>query len=128
MRDSFGRDITYIRVSVTDRCNLRCVYCMPAEGIRLLDHRDILSYEQIESLWPVHGSVLVRDGIACFVAGRSAFVDGGLRLWRLDARTGKAVSETAIDERNPATGKNMQELVKWLNMPVGRPDVLSCDG
>lgn len=47
MRDSFGREITYLRVSVTDRCNLRCLYCMPAEGVRLLDHRDILTYEQI---------------------------------------------------------------------------------
>ena len=47
MRDSFGRDITYLRVSVTDRCNLRCVYCMPAEGVRLLGHGEILSYEQI---------------------------------------------------------------------------------
>ncbi len=47
MRDSFGREITYLRVSVTDRCNLRCLYCMPAEGIRLLEHGEILSYEQI---------------------------------------------------------------------------------
>ncbi len=47
MRDSFGREITYLRVSVTDRCNLRCVYCMPPEGVRLLAHSAILSYEQI---------------------------------------------------------------------------------
>ncbi len=47
MFDSFNRQIDYLRVSVTDRCNLRCTYCMPAEGIRLKDHADILSYEQI---------------------------------------------------------------------------------
>ena len=47
MFDSFGRDLKYLRVSVTDRCNLRCVYCMPAEGVKLLRHEDILSFEQI---------------------------------------------------------------------------------
>jgi len=90
--------------------------------------RRMMAHEQIESLWPVHGSILVRDGIAHFVAGRSIFVDGGMRLYRLDAGTGKVISETVLDERNPKTGKNVQELVKWLNMPVGLPDVLSCDG
>jgi cyclic pyranopterin phosphate synthase len=50
MRDAFGREIEYLRVSVTDRCNLRCVYCMPEEGIRLIPHAHILSFEQIESI------------------------------------------------------------------------------
>lgn len=50
MRDSFGRDITYLRVSVTDRCNMRCIYCMPAEGVPLLAHEDILSFEKIEAV------------------------------------------------------------------------------
>jgi cyclic pyranopterin phosphate synthase len=47
MKDPFGREITYLRVSVTDRCNLRCRYCMPAEGLKMLRHEDILSYEEI---------------------------------------------------------------------------------
>lgn len=47
MYDSFNRRIDYLRVSVTDRCNLRCTYCMPAEGVPLLSHDDILSYEEI---------------------------------------------------------------------------------
>lgn len=45
--DSFHRPINYLRVSVTDRCNLRCVYCMPLEGIDTLSHTDILRYEEI---------------------------------------------------------------------------------
>ncbi|MBU0494322.1 MAG: GTP 3',8-cyclase MoaA [Chloroflexi bacterium] len=45
--DSFARPINYLRVSVTDRCNLRCVYCMPAEGIDLVRHEDVLRYEEI---------------------------------------------------------------------------------
>ncbi|MEA3345258.1 MAG: GTP 3',8-cyclase MoaA, partial [Chloroflexota bacterium] len=45
--DRYGRAITYLRISVTDRCNLRCVYCMPAEGIHLRSHEEILRYEEI---------------------------------------------------------------------------------
>ena len=47
MRDQFGRTIEYMRVSVTDRCNLRCVYCMPPEGVPCLSHGDILTYDEI---------------------------------------------------------------------------------
>ncbi len=47
MIDSHNREINYLRVSVTDRCNLRCVYCMPKEGLSLLGHDDILRYEEI---------------------------------------------------------------------------------
>ena len=47
MFDSFGRNIHYLRVSVTDRCNLRCVYCMPAEGVPFVPHERILSLERI---------------------------------------------------------------------------------
>jgi cyclic pyranopterin phosphate synthase len=45
--DSFRRGINYLRVSVTDRCNLRCIYCMPSEGVPLIPHGDLLSYEEI---------------------------------------------------------------------------------
>lgn len=47
MKDSFSRNIDYIRISVTDRCNLRCIYCMPKEGVSFLPHKEILSYEEI---------------------------------------------------------------------------------
>ncbi|MBX4262317.1 GTP 3',8-cyclase MoaA [Clostridium estertheticum] len=47
MRDSHGRNINYLRISVTDRCNLRCIYCMPEEGMKKLEHVDILRFEEI---------------------------------------------------------------------------------
>lgn len=47
MLDSLGRNITYMRVSVTDRCNLRCVYCMPEKGVEKRSHVDIMRYEDI---------------------------------------------------------------------------------
>jgi len=46
--DSFGRRIDYLRISVTDRCNLRCVYCMPPEGVPWKPPEEILSWEEIE--------------------------------------------------------------------------------
>jgi cyclic pyranopterin phosphate synthase len=48
--DSFQRPINYLRISVTDRCNLRCVYCMPEEGVSLMSHNDILTYEEIHTV------------------------------------------------------------------------------
>ncbi len=47
MLDRFNREITYLRISVTDKCNLRCTYCMPEEGIPLKTHDDIMSFEDI---------------------------------------------------------------------------------
>src|SRR5512142_599763 len=48
--DPFGRSITYLRVSVTDRCNFRCVYCMPPEGVVRRSHEAILRYEEIAAV------------------------------------------------------------------------------
>ncbi len=47
MLDRFNREITYLRISVTDKCNLRCTYCMPEEGVPLKTHDDIMSFEDI---------------------------------------------------------------------------------
>ena len=49
-RDRFGRQITYLRVSVTDRCNFRCTYCMPAEGIEHVPRPELLTFEEIEQV------------------------------------------------------------------------------
>lgn len=50
LSDSFNRPINYLRISVTDRCNLRCIYCMPPEGISLNGRENILTYEEIVSV------------------------------------------------------------------------------
>lgn len=47
MIDHCGREIDYLRISITDRCNLRCIYCMPEAGVRTMAHEDVLSYEEI---------------------------------------------------------------------------------
>ena len=111
------------------------VYCLRAADGALAwrflagpDDRRHVAYEQVESVWPVHGSVLVQGGVACFVAGRSVFLDGGMRLYRLDAKTGRQLSMTAMDDKDPESGKNLQVHVKGLTMPVALPDILSSDG
>ncbi len=111
------------------------VYCLRAEtgGLKWrfraapLDRR-LMAFEQLESVWPVPGSVLVEDGVVTFVAGRSSFLDGGLRLYRLNAESGDMLSETIINDKDPATGENLQTRINVLNMPVGLNDILSSDG
>ncbi len=116
-------------------CTDGWIYCLTATDGKLawryraapLDRRT-MAYEQLESLWPVHGSILMHNDIVHGVAGRSIFLDGGLRMLRLNLTTGEKLSETIMDDTNPETGNNMQEKVMTLQMPVGLPDVLSCDG
>jgi cyclic pyranopterin phosphate synthase len=50
MQDTCRREISYLRVSVTDRCNLRCLYCMPVDGVDTAPHDEILSYEEIAAV------------------------------------------------------------------------------
>jgi cyclic pyranopterin phosphate synthase len=80
MIDAFGRKVNYLRLSVTDRCNLRCRYCMPADGIPLLPKGEILRYEElflvartavslgIEKIRLTGGEPLVRKGILGFLS------------------------------------------------------------
>ncbi len=47
MKDGFGREIDYLRISVTDKCNLRCRYCMPKQGVAVMPHEEVLTLEEI---------------------------------------------------------------------------------
>jgi outer membrane protein assembly factor BamB len=111
------------------------VYCLRSRDGALiwryraapLDRR-LMAFEQLESVWPVHGSVLVQDGVVFAVAGRSTFLDGGLRMVQLDLNSGRKRAEAVLNDRDPKTGKNIQDRLQVLQMPVGLPDILSCDG
>lgn len=80
MLDAYKREINYLRISVTDRCNYRCTYCMPAGGIELMRHEDVLTLEQIVEVVKIGtkkfgirkirltgGEPLVRNGIVLLV-------------------------------------------------------------
>lgn len=80
MIDALGRNIDYLRISITDRCSLRCTYCMPEDGVQWLSHEKILRYEELMRLCRIFvslgitkfkitgGEPLVRKGAADFIA------------------------------------------------------------
>lgn len=84
MKDGCGREVNYLRVSVTDRCDLRCVYCMPVEGVEARAHGDVLRYEEIlravgiaaglgiNRVRVTGGEPLVRRGLVEFIGRLSA--------------------------------------------------------
>jgi cyclic pyranopterin phosphate synthase len=126
LTDSFGRKINYLRLSVTDRCDMRCLYCMPAEGVKLLRHDDILTYEQlllvartavdfgIEKIRITGGEPLVRKGIIPFIEQLAA-IDGlrqlvlttnGLKLQEMAEslrQAGVQRLNISMDSLNPET-------------------------
>lgn len=87
MYDRFNRKINYLRISITDRCNLRCTYCMPESGVKLMDHKDVITYEEIvdvvkycvnEGINKIRltgGEPLVRKGVVDLVSMIAA-IDG----------------------------------------------------
>ncbi len=108
------------------------VYCLRASDGALcwrfraapLERR-VVAFGQVESAWPVHGSVLVKDGVAYCAAGRSSYLDGGIYLYGLDPRSGRVLCQTVLEGPYPDLSKD-----------VGRPfdmegtfaDVLVTDG
>ena len=88
LRDSFGRKIDYLRISVTDRCNYRCTYCMP-EKMKFLPKKDLLSFEEMDYLCALFvsrgirkirlsgGEPLVRKGLIDFITNLSRFIISG---------------------------------------------------
>ena len=96
-----------------------------------LDRR-MMAWEQLESAWRVHGRVLVHDGVLYCTAGRNMYIDGGVRLIRLDPTTGELLGETVMNDTDPETGEDMHlaylKKTQGNNMPVAHSDILSCDG
>ncbi|MFC1892414.1 GTP 3',8-cyclase MoaA [Chloroflexota bacterium] len=99
LSDSFQRPINYLRISVTDRCNLRCIYCMPTDGVRIMSHSDILTYEEI------HQVVLA----AAELGISKVRITGGEPLVRLDLPRliGMLTQIEAIDDISLTTNGTM---------------------
>lgn len=107
MYDRFNRHINYLRISVTDRCNLRCRYCMPEDGIRLMNHQDILSFEEITEVV----RVAVSQGIDKFR------ITGGEPLVRKDIVTlvSQMASVSGVKDLSITTnGILLEELAQQL--------------
>lgn len=111
------------------------IYCLRAEDGALAwrfraspEDKRLMAFEQLESVWPVHGNLLIESGVLYAIAGRSNFLDGGLTMYRIDPKTGEVIGESVIDEKDPETGENLQERLQTLQMPAGLPDILSASG
>ncbi len=108
------------------------VYCLRASDGELAwrflaapEDRRVVAFGQVESAWPVHGSVLVLDDVAYFTAGRSSFLDGGIFLYGLDPATGRAVCTARIDGPHPNT-KVRDDMA--YSMEGSKSDILVTDG
>lgn len=109
MKDSFGRKITYMRVSVTDRCNMRCTYCMPLEGVAFKPRRGLLTDDEfvtiiqaaarlgIEKIRVTGGEPLTRGGVVDLV-GRIADIPG--------------IREVAMSTNGMLLGRHAHQLAK----------------
>jgi len=147
MRDHLGRPLEYLRISVTDRCNLRCRYCMPEEGIELLPRDEILSFEEIEAVVRVAarhgieklritgGEPLVRRGTVeligrlvripgirrCSLTTNGTFLRPVVRLLRECGVTSINISIDTLDEakyRELTRGGELRPVIEGLEAAV----------
>lgn len=92
-----------------------------------IEDRRCFSAGQLESVWPVHGSVLVVDDVLTFTAGRSSYLDDGIRVYQLDPMTGKLLEQQTIFSPDPETGKQPADPNK-RDVHGVLSDVLLADG
>jgi len=111
------------------------LYCLSAANGQLLWRYRVapaelylLAGEQLESVWPVHGSPLVIGQRVYCLAGRSAFLDGGMRLVCLDVKTGKLLNEEILNEKDPTGDGLIEDKMVDRTMPASNPDILSFNG
>lgn len=117
-------------------CADGCVYCLRASDGELIwrfsaapSERRIVAFGQLESPWRVHGSVLIKDGVAYCTAGRSTYIDGGIRVFGLEARTGKVLHETCLDTwaRTREDAEN-KPFIPGYHMEGANSDILVSEG
>jgi len=112
------------------------VYCLRASDGQLVwrftaapSHQRIIAFGQLESPWRVHGSILLTGGVAYFTAGRSTYLDGGIRLFGIDPRTGAVLHETRLDTRaRTREDANDKPFIPAYHMEGARSDVLVSEG
>ncbi len=107
------------------------VYCLRAKDGALVWRfraapfdRKVVDHDQLTSAWPLHGSVLIQDGVAYVCAGRSSFLDGGVFLYALDPATGRVMQEIRIHSLQPDSGQ-MPHCELPYDMPPDAPGALS---
>ena len=109
MKDQYGRTIDYIRISVTDRCNLRCVYCMPEEGVEQVAHEEILTYQEIVRI----ARLCARMGISKVkLTGGEPLVRKGLYSLVRDLKRCEGIEQVTLTTNGVELKSQMEELAK----------------
>lgn len=121
--DNHNRPITYLRLAVTDRCNLRCFYCMPEEGIRYLPKHQVLTYEEMERLV----QVLVGLGVQKVrITGGEPFVRAGLMNFLHRLATMEGLTDISLTTNGVLTAPHIADLaalgVKSVNLSLDTLD------
>lgn len=109
MKDKYGRNIDYLRISITDRCNLRCVYCMPENGVESLPHCEILTYDEIIRLCKIFAElgiikIKITGGEPLVRKGASELIDA---LKHIDGIEQVTLTTNAVNLK-----ENLDSLVK----------------
>ena len=104
--DKYGRQLNYLRLSVTDRCNLRCYYCMPEEGMQFAPRKDLLSFEEMYLLTSIFCSLGVSK---VRITGGEPFVRAGIMPFLENINT-LGLEEITITTNATLTGKYIQQL------------------
>lgn len=105
--DKYGRQLNYLRLSVTDRCNLRCYYCMPEEGMHFAQRKDLLSFEEMYLLTAIFCSLGVSK---IRITGGEPFVRNGIMPFLENISTLEGLEEITITTNATLTGKYIQQL------------------
>lgn len=107
--DKYGRHLNYVRISVTDRCNFRCKYCMPPEGVEFLEHSEIMRYEEISFLCRVLWDLGVRK---VRFTGGEPLVRRGLVSFLKDLNNEFPKMKTALTTNGSMLGQYAEELAE----------------
>lgn len=107
LTDQFGRTIEYLRLSVTDRCNLRCLYCMPSEGIGRITHDEVMRFEELTRICRILGIGTVR------VTGGEPLVRKGVANFIGELKSVARIRRVAMTTNGVLLGEHLETLVAY---------------
>lgn len=125
LKDDFGRDISYLRLAVTDRCNLRCFYCMPQEGISYADRRALLSFEEMERLVQISAGLGIKK---LRITGGEPFARRNIIAFLQSVKSISGIENISITTNGVLTQHHIQELkdigIRDVNLSLDTMDPL----
>ncbi len=109
LKDKFERIIDYLRISITDRCSLRCIYCMPPEGLSLFEHKEILTYEEIIKIVRIASELGVRK---VRITGGEPLVRKDVTLLTASIKKNQGIEDLSITTNGVLLERYAEELAR----------------